>query len=197
MSAIQLFIHQLSFFIWRLFGQLAGEQRLKDGVWFSEAQGKNLKILFLFYYLSGQAGLINFNAKCCFDVVSWRLGKYPSAANDKKESGVLLLDSSMWRVRILVTRTLRRLGLFPSFPETVVKTTSFHKHDLLHRGHSSFSGFAYSKISEDLSSNRGACDVITQPHRWRELGICAEEKHSRPVQGARGTFGAVFIPCIG
>ena len=112
-------------------------------------------------------------------------------------SGALLLDSSKWQVRILVTRTLRRLGLFPSFPETAVKTTSFHKHDHLHRGHSSFLGFAYSKISQDLSSNRGARDVITQPYRWRKLGICAEKKHSRPVQGARGTFGAVFIPCIG
>ena len=112
-------------------------------------------------------------------------------------SGASLLDSSKWQVRILVTRTRRRLELFPSFPETAVKTTSFHKHDLLHRGHSSFLGFAYSKISQDLSSNRGACDVITQPYRWRKLGICAEEKHSRPVQGARGTFGAVFIPCIG
>lgn len=72
-------------------------------------------------------------------------------------SGVLLLDSSMWRVRILVTRTRRRLELFTSFPETAVKTTSFHKHDHLHRGHSSFLGFAYSKISQEAKSSE--CDT--------------------------------------
>ena len=86
---------------------------------------------------------------------------------------------------------------FRVFPETASKTSSFHEHDHPHGGHSSLLGFAYSKISQDLSSNRGACDVITQPYRRRKLGICAEEKHSRPVQGARGTFGSVFIPCIG
>ena len=86
---------------------------------------------------------------------------------------------------------------FRVFPETASKTSSFHEHEHPYGGHSSLLGFAYSKISQDLSSNRGACDVITQPYRWRELGISAEEKHSRPVQGARGTFGAVFIPCIG
>ena len=70
-------------------------------------------------------------------------------------------------------------------------------HRFINCGHSSLLGFAHSKISQDLSSNRGARDVITQPYRWRELGICAEEKHSRSVQGARGTFGSVFVLGIG
>ena len=33
-----------------------------------------------------QASLIKFNAKCCFDVVSWRLGEYP--VRYKRQEGV-------------------------------------------------------------------------------------------------------------
>lgn len=99
--------------------------------------------------------------------------KYPIATNEKKESNRRPITE--YYLGCFTRELVLVKGSNPSH-ENSPKTRTFsdfsrdriQNHivdDLPHCDRFSLLGFAYSKISQDLSSNRGARDVITQPYR--------------------------------